>query len=515
MIELMMTYKALVKMSGITKRFPGVMANSNVDFELHPAEIHSILGENGAGKTTLMNILAGMHQPDAGTILVRDQTVKIRSPQDSLRLGIGMVYQHFALIPNLTVIENLVLGFEYGAFLNLKRAKRKLQQISTAYGLSIDPERKIQDLSVSQRQRTEILKILFHESDILILDEPTSMLSPIEIKDLFLTLKSLRKAGKSVVLITHNLSEALSISDRITIMRSGKNAAELSGDRLMAMDMETASNKILEIMFGAVPKPQAGVSQSVSADEPLLEFKQVEALNSQGVVGLKSLSFSIAKGEIFGVTGAESEGRRLLAEVIGGQRRTTAGKLFYRGRDITRTNTAERFELGIRYITDDRMNEGCVLDMALSENAILQSYYRQPFSRFGILNHANVQSFTGDLISRFGIRATGPDARVSTLSGGNIQKFILARSLSGGPGLIVCSNPTYGLDATTVRFVQQLLKEESRQGAAVLLITTDMDELFSCSNRIGVLFNGGISGFMDRSDATAEKIGKLMLGIRK
>ena len=189
--------------------------------------------------------------------------------------------------------------------------------------------------------------------------------------------------------------------------------------------------------------------------------------------------------------------------------------MLYRGRDITLTNIAQRFELGIRYVTDDRMNEGCVLDMALAENAILQSYYRQPFSRFGILNHVNVQSFTGDLISRFGIRATGPDARVSTLSGGNIQKFILARSLSAEPGLIVCSNPTYGLDATTVRLIQQLLKEESRQGAAVLLITTDMDELFSCSNRIGVLFNGGISGFMDRSDATAEKIGKLMLGIRE
>jgi simple sugar transport system ATP-binding protein len=281
------------------------------------------------------------------------------------------------------------------------------------------------------------------------------------------------------------------------------------------VDAKTASNRILEVMFGAVPEPRQRVAQKVYSAEPVLELKQVEALNSQGVVGLKRISFSVAKGEIVGVTGVDSEDRRLLAEVIGGQRRTTAGKLFYRGRDITLTNIAERFERGIRYVTDDRMNEGCVLDMALSENAILQSYYRQPFSRFGILNPANVQSFTEDLISRFGIRTTGSDARVSTLSGGNIQKFILARSLSGGPALIVCSNPTYGLDATTVRFVQQLLKEESRRGTAVLLITTDMDELFSCSNRIGVLFNGGISGFMDRSDATAEKVGKLMLGIRE
>ena len=501
-------------MNGITKRFPGVMANDSVDFLLRAAEIHSILGENGAGKTTLMNILAGMCQPDAGSIWVRDQKVKIRSPQDSLRLGIGMVYQHFALIPQLTVIENLVLGFEYGQFLNLKRARRKLQHISTKFGLSIDPERKIQDLSVSERQRTEILKILFHESDILILDEPTSMLSPIEIKDLFLTLKSLRKAGKSVVLITHNLNDALSISDRITIMRSGRNAAELSDDRLMAMDGETASNKILEIMFGAVPEPQTEVIQSVSEDEPVLELKQVEALNNQGMVGLKRLSFHIAKGEILGITGAQSEDRRLLAEVIGGQKQITAGKLRYRDRDITRTNIAERFELGIRYITDDRMNEGCIPDMALSDNAILQSYYRKSFSRFGILNHARVEAYTANLINRFGIRAIGTHDRIGTLSGGNIQKFILARSLSGGPHLVVCSNPTYGLDATTVRFVQHVLTEESRKGAAVLLITTDLDELFSCSNRIGVLFNGRISGFMDRSDATAEKVGKLMLGIR-
>ena len=511
-----MTNEALIKMIGITKNFPGVVANHNVDFDLYPSEIHSVLGENGAGKTTLMKILAGMHQPDAGTIIVRNRTVKIHSPQDSLRLGIGMVYQHFALIPNLTVIENLILGFEDGLFLNLKRAEQRLQEISATYGLSVEPQKKIQDLSVSERQRTEILKILFHESDVLILDEPTSMLAPAETQDLFDTLKSLRKAGKSVVLITHNLSEALAVSDRITIMRSGRNAAELSSDTLVAMDAKTASNRILDVMFGDVPEPRARVARrKVFADKPVLELKRVETLNNQGVVGLKRISFSVAKGEIVGVTGADSEDRRLLAEVIGGQKRTTSGKLFYRGRDITLMNIAQRFERGIRYVTDDRMNEGCVLDMALSENAILQSYYRRPFSRFGILNQVNIQSFTDDLISRFDIRTTGPDARVSTLSGGNIQKFILARSLSGGPGLIVCSNPTFGLDATTVRLIQQLLKEESRQGAAVLLITTDMDELFNCSDRIGVLFNGAISGFMDRGDATAEKVGKLMLGLHE
>ncbi|MGD8445398.1 MAG: ABC transporter ATP-binding protein, partial [Desulfobacterales bacterium] len=475
---------------------------------------HSILGENGAGKTTLMKILAGMHLPDAGTIIVRDQAVKIRAPQDSLRLGIGMVYQHFTLVPELTVLENLILGFENGFFLNLKKAEQKLKQISADYGLTIDPDRMIQELSVSEWQRTEILKILFHESDVLILDEPSSMLSPAETEDLFDTLRSLRKAGKSVVLITHKLSEAIAISDRITVMRSGKNAAELSGEMLMAMDDKTATNRILEIMFGAVSESQPRVAaQHISTDETVLELKQVDVLNGQGAAGLKRISFSIAKGEILGITGVDGEDRRLLAEVIGGQQRPAAGQLLYRGRDITLTDIATRFELGIRYVTEDRINEGCVIDMTLTENTILQSYYRPPFSRFGILNQARIQSFTGDLISRFGIRAAGPDARVGTLSGGNIQKFILARYLSGEPGLIVCSNPTYGLDATTVRLIRQLLREESRRGAAILLITPDMDELFSCSNRIGVLFNGGISELMDPNDATIEIVGKLMLGI--
>jgi simple sugar transport system ATP-binding protein len=415
----------------------------------------------------------------------------------------------------LTVIENLVLGFENGPFLNLNKAKQKLQQISKTYGLSIDPDRKIQDLSVGGRQRTEILKLLFHESDILILDEPTSMLAPDEINDLFDTLKSFRKAGKSIVLITHHLNEALSISDRITVMLSGKKAAEFSVDELMSMGPEIASNRILEIMFGAAPEPPAVASQSVSADEPLLELKQVAALNNQNVVGLEGVSFRIAKSEILGITSAESEGRRLLAEIIGGQKRTTAGSLFYRGTDITNMSTAERYELGIRYISDDSLNEGCVLDMALSENAVLQSYYRKPFSRFGILNHAEAKSFTADLITRFGIRTTGPDDRINTLSGGNIQKFILARSLSDGPRLIICNNPTHGLDAATVGVIHQLLQNESRRGAAVLLISTDLDELLGCSSRIGVLFEGRISGFMNRSEATAETIGKLMLGISK
>ena len=508
-----MRAKSIIKMTGITKTFPGVMANDDIDFDLRAGEIHSLLGENGAGKTTLMNILAGMYQPDKGTILVRDQRVQIRSPRDSLKLGIGMVYQHFTLIANLTVLENLMLGFEGGLFLNLKKAARKLQGICDSFGLSIDPHRLIQDLAIAERQRTEILKILYHESDVLILDEPASVLSPAETETLYQTLKRLRKAGKSIVLITHNLNEALAVSDRITVMRSGKKAAELSGDTLSAMDTKAASDKILDLMFGHVPRTAPGGLPPAPADDPLLVLDHVAALNSRGQTGLKDVCLSIKKGEIVGITGVAGEEQRLLAEVIGGQTHASSGRLFYRGRDITRLAVSRRFELGISYITADRINEGCVLNMALSDNAILQCYHRPPISRFGILNPGRIAAFARGLIRRFAIRTAGPEAPVSTLSGGNIQKLLLARGLSGNPALIICSSPTYGLDAQTIAFVQNLLIEQSRQGTAVLLITSDLDELFSCCSRIGVLFNGELVGLMDRSDATTEKIGKLMLGI--
>jgi len=334
-------------MIGITKSFPGAVANDDVDFDLHAAEIHSILGENGAGKTTLMNILAGMYQPDKGAIIVGSQTVQIRSPQDSLKLGIGMVYQHFTLIPNLTVLENLMLGFEGGIFLNLKKAQHKLQQISESYGLKIDPHRMIRDLSIGERQRTEILKILYHDSDVLILDEPASVLSPAEAETLYHTLKLLRDVGKSVILITHNLNEALAVSDRITVMRAGRKAAELSGDRLRAMDAKAASDNILGLMFGAIPRTASSGLEPVLEDAPLLVLENVAALNSKGQTGLKRLSLSIKQGEIIGIIGITGEDQRLLAEVISGQTRASSGRLLYRGRDITRLEIAKRFKLGI------------------------------------------------------------------------------------------------------------------------------------------------------------------------
>ncbi len=501
-------------MTGITKTFPGVVANDKVDFDLRSGEVHTILGENGAGKTTLMNILSGMYQPDEGEIYVRDEKVSIQSPYDSLNLGIGMVYQHFALVPPLTVLENIILGFESGMVLNMKAAEKKLNQIAEEYGLSLDYRQKVAGISVGERQQVEIIKTLYHGSEVLILDEPTSVLTPIESKELFRTLDSLRKMGKGVVLITHKLNEALDISDRITVLKLGKKAAEFSGDKLRQMGYEAASDKILKVMFGDMPIPECSSVDKDIQDEVVLALDRVEAVNTRGVIGLKKVSLKIRKGEIFGIAGVDGNGQKTLAEVIGGQRKTESGRILYNGKEINNSSTCDRFEMGICYITDDRINEGCVLDMDLAKNSIIQSYYQEPYSRYGVINDLVVNSHASDLIRDFNVKATGPGDRVGTLSGGNIQKFILARGLFAKPSLIICNKPTYGLDARTVRYIQELLLEESKQGTSVLLITSDMDELLNYSDRIGVLFNGELLAVVDRCDATPEKIGKLMLGIK-
>ena len=510
-----MNVQPLIRTTGITKSFPGVLANDHIDFNLLPGEVHTVLGENGAGKTTLMNILFGLYQPDEGRIEVCGQETRIRSPYDSLKLGIGMVHQHFALIPNLSVFENIILGFEGGFVLKLKDAEKKLKQISEEYGQAIDPHELIQNLSVGARQRTEIIKLLLRGSKVLILDEPTSVLTPIEAEELFLTIAKLKKAGKGVVLITHKLNEALAVSDRISILSMGRKIAELNGDELRYMEKKKATKKVLNIMFGNKPMPEYSLVEKKTSQRIILQLEDVEVMNSRGVIGLNKVSFQIHGGEIFGIAAVDGNGQKSLCESIAGQRELISGCIRFKGENISRKSVSDRYEMGISYITDDRMKEGCVLDLSLSENAILRTYRRQPYSRFNIINNGVVDGYAKSLIHDFDVKATGPDVRAGTLSGGNIQKFILARELSTKPGLIVCSKPTYGLDARTVNYIQELLLEASKQGTSVLLITSDMDELINCSDRIGVLFNGRIMGVLDKCDATPKKIGKLMLGIKE
>ncbi len=371
-----MNVQPLIRTTGITKSFPGVLANDHIDFNLLPGEVHTVLGENGAGKTTLMNILYGLYQPDEGRIEVCGQETRIRSPYDSLKLGIGMVHQHFALIPNLSVLENIILGFEGGFVLKLKDAEKKLKQISEEYGQAIDPHELIQNLSVGARQRTEIIKLLFRGSKVLILDEPTSVLTPIEAEELFLTIAKLKKAGKGVVLITHKLNEALAVSDRISILSMGRKIAELNGDELRSMEGKGATKKVLNIMFGNKPIPEYPLVEKKTSHRIILQLEDVEVMNSRGVIGLNKVSFEIHGGEIFGIAAVDGNGQKSLCESIAGQRELISGCIRFKGEDISRKSVSDRYEMGISYITEDRMKEGCVLDLSLSENAILRAYRR-------------------------------------------------------------------------------------------------------------------------------------------
>ena len=511
-----MEAQPVIKMRSITKRFPGVTANDAVDLDLFPGQIHTLLGENGAGKSTLMHILAGMLQPDAGRIEIGGQPVKIRSPFEALKHGIGMVYQHFALVPELTVIENIILGFEDGFFLDWHRLKGRLRKILDAFDLSLPMNEKVLNLSVGQQQRVEIAKALFHESDILILDEPTSVLTPFETDELFKTVSAMVQQRKTVVFITHKLEEALRISDRITILKSGGKISELSGHELREMNEQDRYQTVFDAMFGETPMPERMAINRSFSPKPMLSLDQIGCLGDQGEVRLKNISLTLKSGEILGIAGVDGNGQKELAEVIGGQRRTSSGRLLLNGHDITHPqDPLSRMALGISYVTDDRMQEGCVLSMSVAENAILRLFRQPPFSRWKILNRATIDAHATDLIKRFDIKTAGIDSHVGSLSGGNIQKLLLARELTNRPVILVCNKPTHGLDAKTTGYVQSHLLQEREHGTAILLISSDLDELLGYADRIGVLCGGEVMAVFDSSDADHEQIGRLMLGIRQ
>jgi len=506
----------VIKMRSITKRFPGIVANDAVDFDLFPGEIHTLLGENGAGKSTLMHILAGMMEPDAGSIKIGEKSVRIRSPFDALNLGIGMVYQHFTLVPNLTVIENIIIGFEEGFVLNWRRTKSRLSRILAMFGLPLPLDDKVSNLSVGQQQRVEIAKALFHKSDVLILDEPTSVLTPLETEELFKTVSALRRLGKIVVFITHKLREALRISDRISILKQGRKVAEFSGEALRQESEQSGYRTVFDVMFDGTRLSRAAPVRKTLTQAPVLELERIVCLGNMGETRLKNVSFTLNRGEIFGIAGVDGNGQKEMAEVIAGQRKISSGRIVLDGQDITHLQSpSSRMDLGISYITDDRMQEGCALSMSVAENAVLRLFNRPLFSRWHILNRSTIDEYTRELIRNFNIKTGGPNVTAGTLSGGNIQKLLLARELSHHPKILVCSKPTQGLDVPTMRFVQMRIQQESMCGAAVLLISSDLDELLGYSDRIGVLYDGELIDILEASSANPERIGKLMLGIRQ
>jgi simple sugar transport system ATP-binding protein len=500
-----------VDMRRISKRFGPVQANDSVDLALWPGEIHAVLGENGAGKTTLMNILSGMYQPDSGEIVVDGRPAAINTPMNALQLGIGTVYQHFTLVPNLSVIENVILGTDTGFRLDLDASHQRLGELLADFDLHASPETEVRHLSIGQRQRIEIIKVLYRGSSVLLLDEPTSVLTPVEVEGLFAILRRLREQGVAVAIITHKLDEALELSDRITVLRLGRKVGEIGPDFLAENTRDTARARIVEMMFGGMPATATNLETHRSAGDALLSLRDISAAGDRGSEAVRNLSLELLAGEVFGIAGVDGNGQKELGELIAGQRKATNGRIVVDGVDLTNKGVAVSTRAGVGYVTDDRLGEGSVPGSSVAENAVLKTVARAPFSRKFWLDRKAIDAHARQLIEQFDVRTPGSQTRITLLSGGNIQKLLLARELAMQPKVLVCNKPTYGLDIKTARFVLQTLREQADKGNAVLLISSELDELLEISDRIGVMYNGELVAVFPRGQYDLEIIGRLML----
>ena len=502
----------LVEMRGISKRFGPVVANDLISLDLWPGEIHAVLGENGAGKTTLMNVLAGMYHPDSGTIRIAGEEVQITTPADALHRGIGTVYQHFALVPNLSILENVVLGAEGGVLVDLAAAEGRVTSLLADFGLDVSPHTEIRHLALGQRQRVEIIKVLFRGSRVLLLDEPTSVLTPGEVTSLLDFLRRLRDQGIAVVLITHKLGEALEVSDRVTILRGGRNAGDLGPDAMSGASRESVRQCIVEQMFGGSQPAETRLSIRQQSGGAVLSLRDISTLGDRGVPALHDLSLELHGGEVFGIAGVDGNGQKELGEVIAGQRPVTSGQVLFDGVDITNRGVGVATRLGIGYVTDDRLHEGSVAGSSITDNVALKSIGRKPFSNGFWLNRRAMEEHARRLIAEFDVKTPGPDTAIGMLSGGNIQKLLLARELALDPKLLVCNKPTTGLDLRTARFVLLSLRQQADAGKVVVLISSELDELMEISDRIGVMYNGQLVAAMPRVEADLGALGDLMLG---
>ncbi|MCD6290140.1 MAG: ABC transporter ATP-binding protein [Anaerolineae bacterium] len=494
-------------MVGIVKRFPGVVANDGVNLEVRAGEIHALLGENGAGKSTLMNILAGIYRPDEGQIYIHGRLADIRSPRDAIRLGIGMVHQHFMLVETLSVAENIILGLERPRLrLNMSHIEEEITELSRHYGLQVDPRAYIWQLSVGEQQRVEILKALYRGADILIMDEPTAVLTPQEANDLGRTLRRMAGEGKAIIFITHKLDEVAAFSDRVTVLRKGRviatmptaqtNKAELA--RLMVGR---------EVLFRLEKEP-------ARLGDVMLELRDVHVLNDKGLPALRGVSLEIRAGEILGIAGVAGNGQRELAEVVTGLRPVTSGRLLIRGRDVTNYSPREAIQAGVSHVPGDRLGMGLVPNLPVSDNVILKGYRKPPLSQGPFLDRHAVVRFAQDLIQRFRIDTPSHTTPVRLLSGGNLQRCILAREIVAGRGLLVAVHPTRGLDVGATEAVQRMLLEQRARGAAILLISEDLEELLALSDRIAVMYEGEVLGIVPAEEADVESIGLMMAGSR-
>ena len=500
----------IVEMKSIRKEFPGVVACDDIDFHLKKGEIHALLGENGAGKSTLMNILFGLYQPEYGIIKLRGEVVNISNPNIANDLGIGMVHQHFKLVHNFTVTENIILGLEptRGLTIDIKRAREKIIELSKRYNLNINPDAKIEDVSVGMQQRVEIIKMLYRDAEILIFDEPTAVLTPQEVQELTKIMHSLINEGKTIILITHKLREIMSIADRCTVIRWGKVIGTVNVS-------ETSEEKLAEMMVGRKVIFDLD-KRAASPAEEILSLESLTVENRDGGHGLKNFSLGVKCGEIVGLAGVDGNGQAELVEAVIGLRKPDGGKILLHGEDISNLSIRERIEKGVAHIPEDRHKHGLVLDYTVQENLVIKNYYLPPYSARGLLNWDNIYEHAERVIKDFDVRSgQGADATARSLSGGNQQKAIVGREIDGNPDLLVAVQPTRGLDVGAIEYIHQRLLEQRDQGKAVLLISLELDEILDLSDRIAVIYNGELVGIVNAAETDENEVGLMMAGGRR
>ncbi|HHK6330322.1 TPA: ABC transporter ATP-binding protein [Streptococcus pneumoniae] len=501
-----MAHENVIEMRDITKVFGGFVANDKINLHLRKGEIHALLGENGAGKSTLMNMLAGLLEPTSGEIAVNGQVVNLDSPSKAASLGIGMVHQHFMLVEAFTVAENIILGSELtkNGVLDIAGASKEIKALSERYGLAVDPSAKVADISVGAQQRVEILKTLYRGADILIFDEPTAVLTPSEIDELMAIMKNLVKEGKSIILTTHKLDEIRAVSDRVTVIRRGKS--------IETVEIAGATNADLAEMMVGRSVSFKTEKQASKPKEVVLSIKDLVVNENRGVPAVKNLSLDVRAGEIVGIAGIDGNGQSELIQAITGLRKVESGSIELKGDSIVGLHPRQITELSVGHVPEDRHRDGLILEMMISENIALQTYYKEPHSKNGILNYSNITSYAKKLMEEFDVRAASELVPAAALSGGNQQKAIIAREIDRDPDLLIVSQPTRGLDVGAIEYIHKRLIEERDNGKAVLVVSFELDEILNVSDRIAVIHDGKIQGIVSPETTNKQELGVLMAG---
>jgi len=497
----------IIEMLDIRKEFPGVIANDNITLQVKPREIHALLGENGAGKSTLMSVLFGLYQPDAGTIKVRGKEVRVANPNVANDLGIGMVHQHFKLVHNFTVAENIILGMERvkNGRIDIESAVKKIEELSKLYKLNVEPYAKIEDITVGMQQRVEILKMLYRDAEILIFDEPTAVLTPQEITELIGVMKNMAAEGKTILVITHKLKEIKAAADRCTVIRKGKSIATVNVP-------ETSEEKMAELMVGRSVSFKVE-KKPANPGEEVFKIENLNVMGGRGIQAVKNVSLSAKSGEILGVAGVEGNGQTELIEAITGLRQAESGKILLNGVDISSFPVRKRNEYGLGHIPEDRHKYGLVLDFILEDNMILENYYKPPFSNKGILDREKIHTYTESLIEQFDVRAgQGSSTITRSMSGGNQQKAIIAREVDRSPSVMIVAQPTRGLDVGAIEYIHKRLIQERDKGKTILMFSLELDEILNVSDRIAVMYEGKIVGIVNASETNENELGLMMAG---